>query len=192
MRVRLRGTHSAETRISAWCLPVQRRVKCSVVLSDHGERRSGVPAKLRRLGIDVRPMRLPAGDYVVSDRVVIERKGPSDLAASFKDRRIFEQLARLAEAYPSVVLVVEGQRCHAPIKSRRTSPGRRRATQQKEVRPATRSTASKRVSSPPAGTFSPAVSDHGRHTAAQQQASKEQRVRCPAASRRTRRLRDQA
>jgi ERCC4-type nuclease len=78
-------------------------------LFDHGERRSGVPAELRRLGIDVRPMRLPAGDYVVSDRVVIERKGPSDLAASIKDRRIFEQLARLAEAYPSVVLVVEGR-----------------------------------------------------------------------------------
>jgi DNA excision repair protein ERCC-4 len=67
---------------------------------------------LRRLGIDVRPMRLPAGDYVVSDRVVVERKGPSDLAASIKDRRIFEQLARLAEAYPSVVLVVEGQPVH--------------------------------------------------------------------------------
>src|SRR4051794_23441674 len=57
-------------------------------------------------------MRLPVGDYVVSDRVVIERKGPPDLAASIKDRRLFEQLARLADAYPSVVLIVEGDPVH--------------------------------------------------------------------------------
>src|SRR3954469_14230222 len=83
-----------------------------MLLFDHGERRSGVPAELERLGIDVHGTRLPAGDYVVSDRVVVERKGPTDLAASIKDRRLFEQLARLAEAYPSVVLIVEGDPVH--------------------------------------------------------------------------------
>src|SRR3954447_2072399 len=57
-------------------------------------------------------MRLPAGDYLVSDRLVVERKGPADLAASVKDRRLFEQLARLAEAYASVVLIVEGEPVH--------------------------------------------------------------------------------
>jgi ERCC4-type nuclease len=72
-----------------------------MLLCDHGERRSGVPAELERLGVDVYGARLPAGDYVVSDRLVVERKGPTDLAASIKDRRLFEQLARLAEAYPS-------------------------------------------------------------------------------------------
>jgi ERCC4-type nuclease len=83
-----------------------------VLLFDHGERRSSVPSELERLGIDVHGMRLPAGDYVVSDRLVIERKGPADLAASIKDRRLFEQLARLADAYPSVVLMVEGDPVH--------------------------------------------------------------------------------
>ena len=79
---------------------------------DHGERRSGVPAELERLGVEVRGTRLPAGDYVVSDRLVVERKGPTDLAASIKDRRLFEQLSRLAEAYPSLVLIVEGEPVH--------------------------------------------------------------------------------
>ena len=83
-----------------------------MLLFDHGERRSGVPGELERLGIDVHGTRLPAGDYVVSDRLVVERKGPTDLAASIKDRRMFEQLARLAEAYPSVVLIVEGEPVH--------------------------------------------------------------------------------
>ncbi len=83
-----------------------------MLLFDHGERRSGVPAELRRLGVDVHGTRLPAGDYVVSERLVVERKGPTDLAASIKDRRMFEQLARLADAYPSVVLIVEGKPVH--------------------------------------------------------------------------------
>src|SRR3954447_17233213 len=83
-----------------------------MLLFDHGERRSGVPAELGRLGVDVQAARLPAGDYVVSDRLVIERKGPTDLAASIKDRRLVEQLARLADAYPSVVLIVEGDPVH--------------------------------------------------------------------------------
>src|SRR3954447_9829092 len=83
-----------------------------MLLFDHGERRSGVPAALERLGIDAQGTRLPAGDYVVSDRLVVERKGPTDLAASIKDRRLFEQLARLADAYPSVLLIVEGEPVH--------------------------------------------------------------------------------
>src|SRR3954468_10826059 len=83
-----------------------------MLLFDHGERRSGVPAELERLGVDLQAARLPAGDYVVSDRLVVERKGPTDLAASIKDRRLFEQLSRLADAYPSGVLIVEGDPVH--------------------------------------------------------------------------------
>jgi DNA excision repair protein ERCC-4 len=70
-----------------------------MVLFDHGERRCGVPAELERLAVDVQAARLPASDYVVLDRLVVERKSPTDLAASIKDRRLFEQLARLADAY---------------------------------------------------------------------------------------------
>jgi ERCC4-type nuclease len=83
-----------------------------MLVFDHGERRSGVPARLERLGVDVHGARLPAGDYIVSDRLAVERKGATDLAASIKDRRLFEQLARLADAYPSVVLIVEGEPVH--------------------------------------------------------------------------------
>src|SRR3954467_8622116 len=85
-----------------------------MLLFDHGERVSVVPAALERLGVHARGPRLPAGDYVVSDRLVVERKGPTDLAASIKDRRLFEQLARLTDAYPSVVLIVEGDPGHMP------------------------------------------------------------------------------
>jgi ERCC4-type nuclease len=74
--------------------------------------RSGIPAALAAAGLFVAPARLPAGDYVVSDRLVVERKTGADLAASIKDRRLFEQIERLREAYPAVVLLVEGEPIH--------------------------------------------------------------------------------
>ncbi len=82
------------------------------VLYDHREARSGVPDALRAAGVTVEAMDLPVGDYVLSDRTVVERKGPADLAASIKDRRLFEQVDRLADAYSTVVLVVEGDPVH--------------------------------------------------------------------------------
>jgi uncharacterized protein YjbJ (UPF0337 family) len=82
------------------------------LLYDHREERSGIPRMLRAAGLDARAAQLPVGDYVLSDRVVVERKSGADLAASIKDRRLFEQIERLAEAYEAVVLVVEGAPIH--------------------------------------------------------------------------------
>lgn len=82
------------------------------VLYDHGEERSGIPAALRDAGIDAVPSRLPAGDYVLSDRVAVERKTGADLAASIKDSRLFEQTERLSAAYEVVVVLVEGEPIH--------------------------------------------------------------------------------
>lgn len=94
------------------------------VLYDHGEARSGVPDELRAMGVPLQAAKLPAGDYVLSDRVVVERKSGADLAASIKDRRLFEQIARLREAYPAVVLVVEGEPIHIAAGSWRGALGR--------------------------------------------------------------------
>ena len=82
------------------------------VLFDHREGRSGIPDALAAAGIELQPEQLPAGDYLISDRLVVERKTGADLAASIKDRRLFEQIARLKESFEAVVLVVEGEPVH--------------------------------------------------------------------------------
>src|SRR5215213_11747313 len=87
------------------------------VLIDHREFRSGIPDTLARAGVPVAAAQLPAGDYVVSDRLVVERKTGADLAASIKDRRLFEQVERLREAYAAVVLLVEGEPIHIAERS---------------------------------------------------------------------------
>jgi DNA excision repair protein ERCC-4 len=82
------------------------------VVFDHREVRSGIPDALAAAGIELKPEQLPAGDYVISDRLVVERKTGADLAASIKDRRLFEQIARLKASFEAVVLVVEGEPVH--------------------------------------------------------------------------------
>lgn len=92
---------------------------------DHREERSGVPDLLRvEHDIEVLPRQLPVGDYVLSDRLVVERKTGADLAASIKNRRLFEQAARLAEAYEAVVVLVEGEPIHIGQASWRGALGR--------------------------------------------------------------------
>ena len=95
-----------------------------MILYDHREARSGIPEELAARGIDLRPENLPAGDYVLSDRLIVERKTGSDLAASIKDRRVFEQAERLRAAYPAVVLLVEGKPIHISQASWKGALGR--------------------------------------------------------------------
>jgi DNA excision repair protein ERCC-4 len=94
------------------------------LLFDHREAKSGIPAALAAAGLDVAPAQLPAGDYVVSDRLVVERKTGADLAASIKDRRLFEQVERLRAAYDAVVLLVEGEPIHISSASWKGALGR--------------------------------------------------------------------
>lgn len=62
---------------------------------------------LRVAGVDVQRQRLQPADYVVGP-LAIERKSVSDFHASMIDKRLFEQIARLKETYPTCALVLEG------------------------------------------------------------------------------------
>lgn len=95
-----------------------------MILYDHREIRSGIPGELEARGLALRAENLPAGDYVLSDRLIVERKTGSDLAASIKDRRVFEQAERLRAAYPAVVLLVEGEPVHISQASWKGALGR--------------------------------------------------------------------
>jgi ERCC4-type nuclease len=80
-----------------------------VLTYDHRELRSGVPGMLALAGLLVEGRQLPVGDYVISDRMIVERKAGADLVGSITRGRLFDQITRLREAYPVVLLLVEGQ-----------------------------------------------------------------------------------
>jgi DNA excision repair protein ERCC-4 len=80
------------------------------IVVDDRERWSGVPEALAELpGVTVETARLGLGDYVVDDRLVVERKTVTDLADSLCDRRLFRQASRLASHLEHrICLVLEG------------------------------------------------------------------------------------
>ena len=79
-----------------------------VIVADHREAASGVMKHLSGMDALVRAEQLETGDYVLSDRVAVERKTISDFAGSIMDQRMFEQLERLAKSYEKPLLVLEG------------------------------------------------------------------------------------
>jgi DNA excision repair protein ERCC-4 len=87
------------------------------IIYDHREERSNIPGLLALEGFQMYSQQLPIGDYILSDRLVIERKSAADLVASIKDRRLWEQANRLKEAYTHVILIVEGQEIRFPEQS---------------------------------------------------------------------------
>jgi ERCC4-type nuclease len=84
-------------------------VEMGPVLVDHRERSSAIPEALVAAGLDVRLTDLPVGDYVLGPGLAVERKGPTDLGASIRDGRIFDQAVRLQSAFPQAVLLIEGE-----------------------------------------------------------------------------------
>ncbi len=79
-----------------------------IVYVDIREEKSGIPSLLEALGVTVVRKQLPLGDYLVSGDIVIERKSAPDFAKSLFDGRLFEQAGRLADSYPLVIYIVEG------------------------------------------------------------------------------------
>lgn len=94
----------------------ERTVSSNIVIyMDNRELASNVARELILRDVDVKPLNLPVGDYVVSDEVVIERKTTEDFARSIIDRRLFEQVIRMKEAYPKPILIIEGENVYSPI-----------------------------------------------------------------------------
>jgi Fanconi anemia group M protein len=74
-------------------------------------RERGMAKLLEARGMEVTLRNLDVGDYVVSDRVAIERKTASDFVASIIDpeRNLFRQIGDLSRSYDRPVLILEGR-----------------------------------------------------------------------------------
>jgi len=81
-----------------------------LVIADTRELGALVTRELAKLGVVVKSETLEVGDFVLSDRVVVERKEVDDFASSIIDGRLFEQAAKLNQSYAKPVIIVEGER----------------------------------------------------------------------------------
>ena len=76
--------------------------------ADNREKSSGIPALLRNRFASVQMAQLAAGDYLVNEEIIIERKTKEDFVQSLLDGRLFAQCARLRKTGLVPLLIVEG------------------------------------------------------------------------------------
>ena len=88
--------------------------KVKVVL-DHREPKN-IIENLEELGANIEIKQLETGDYITSEKTIIERKSKPDFEQSIIDQRLFRQIVKLKEYYENVIIIVEGNEPYLRIK----------------------------------------------------------------------------
>jgi Fanconi anemia group M protein len=79
------------------------------IIVDSREGPSQTVRELAKLNVLVKIESLVASDFVLSDRIAVERKTVDDLESSIMDGRLFDQLVAMKDAYQFPVLLIEGK-----------------------------------------------------------------------------------
>lgn len=77
------------------------------IIVDMREFRSELPSLLHRRGIDIEPVTLQIGDYILTPEICVERKSISDLIGSLNSGRLYQQALAMTRHYPKPILLIE-------------------------------------------------------------------------------------
>lgn len=78
------------------------------IIADHRERASRTCEWLRSFNAEILEKQLAVGDYIVSEKVGIERKTVNDFLSSIVDQRLFKQLEDLSATFERPLIIIEG------------------------------------------------------------------------------------
>ncbi|XP_069693595.1 DNA repair endonuclease XPF [Periplaneta americana] len=81
--------------------------KPAVVVVDMREFRSDLPSLIHRRGIDIEPVTLQVGDYILTPELCVERKSVSDLIGSLNSGRLYNQALSMTRHYAKPMLLIE-------------------------------------------------------------------------------------
>ena len=74
------------------------------VIVDMREFRSELPSLLHKRGIDIEPITLEVGDYILTPDICVERKSISDLIGSLNNGRLYNQATSMTRFYTRLVM----------------------------------------------------------------------------------------
>jgi Fanconi anemia group M protein len=77
------------------------------IFVDVQEKKSGIIELLEKRGVDVVVKKLEVADYILSERVGVERKTVSDFVHSIKGKRLFKQILYLKENFECPLFMIE-------------------------------------------------------------------------------------
>lgn len=75
---------------------------------DSREGKNNVTKELINQGVKVKTKNLEVADYIISDKIGIERKEVRDFVNSIIDKRLFQQLRNLRENFEKALIIIEG------------------------------------------------------------------------------------
>ncbi len=78
------------------------------IIADNREKSSGIPQMLISRNIKTKMFQLIAGDYVINDSIVIERKTKTDFIQSIINGRLFKQCEGMKKTGLIPLIIVEG------------------------------------------------------------------------------------
>ena len=71
------------------------------------EFRSELPSLIWKRGIDIEPVTLEVGDYILTPEICVERKSVSDLIGSLNNGRLYQQALQMTRFYKKPMLLIE-------------------------------------------------------------------------------------
>ena len=80
-----------------------------LVFVDTREANSGIMEYFGQYDCDIQKKMLLFGDFVASDRVIIEKKTVKDFIQSITDKRLFQQLKAMKDNFEKPILIIEGE-----------------------------------------------------------------------------------
>jgi len=81
-----------------------------MIIVDDREQRSGICEELQKLYLEFQITHLNVADYIINDKVYIERKTIPDFIESLQDGRLFNQVKRLRKYSKRAILIIEGKK----------------------------------------------------------------------------------
>ena len=77
------------------------------IIVDMREFNSELPGVLHKKGIDIEPITLEVGDYILTPEICVERKSISDLIGSLNCGRLYNQATSMTRFYARPMLLIE-------------------------------------------------------------------------------------
>ncbi|XP_045534517.1 DNA repair endonuclease XPF [Papilio machaon] len=78
-----------------------------LVIVDMREFRSDLPSLLHKKGINIEPVTITIGDYILTPDICVERKSISDLIGSLNSGRLYTQCTQMCRNYSRPILLIE-------------------------------------------------------------------------------------
>ncbi|XP_049793067.1 DNA repair endonuclease XPF [Schistocerca nitens] len=102
-----KANETVNTRKGGILMKQEEKKSKPTVIVDMREFRSDLPSLIHKRGIEIDPVTLHVGDYILSPDICVERKSINDLIGSLNSGRLYNQALTMTRHYKKPMLLIE-------------------------------------------------------------------------------------